>query len=206
MHGLCLPGLGLETYETCGRMFADVLWMYMPGNQSEAADCIQELMGSHDNGFELLWYMLKVVVGMMDTHVVPTMPVYKRKLSRHTGCWDVHQMMMMHQGTRFTQHACTITFLRSVVCPRFRPAAKVELGIFMNAIPYDSRRTVTWAMPRKYEVQTVAQRILQEPLEATITTESLGKMGQPTFLRLAFDDADNRDGPRGRREDSGSKE
>ena len=86
MHGLCLPGLGLETYETCGRMFADVLWMYMPGNQSEAADCIQELMGSHDNGFELLWYMLKVVVGMMDEHMVPKMAVYNGNLSRHAGC------------------------------------------------------------------------------------------------------------------------
>lgn len=164
----------------------------MPDDASEDADSIRESMGGHDNGFEQLWYVLKVVVGMMDEHTVPMTPVYKGNLSRHAGSWDVHQMMMTHRGTRFTQQACTVAFLRSIVCPRFGPAAKVELGILNNAIPTRRRDITNWVMPRKYEVRAVAQRVLQDSPEIAKTEEALGKMGRPTFRRLMYDDVDDR--------------
>ena len=49
--------------------------------------------------------------------------------------WDVHQMLMTHRGTKFTKEDYGIVFLKDIVCPRFAPAAKMELGLLDNMIP-----------------------------------------------------------------------
>jgi hypothetical protein len=102
-HGacsLCLPGLGLATYETCGQLFGDILRTCMPDDESEEADSIREIQAHHENGFAFLWDVLKDVVGIMDEHVVPKQPVYSGSLAKHAGAWDVHQMMMTQRGTK----------------------------------------------------------------------------------------------------------
>ena len=85
-HGLCLPGLGLGTYETCGKTLCGVLRLCMPDDESEDADSIRETMACHANGFALLWHVLRVIVKMMDTHVVPKLPTYTWSLAKHAGC------------------------------------------------------------------------------------------------------------------------
>ena len=129
-----------------------VLIMCMPDDELEDSDSIRETMAYHANGFALLWHMLRVIVEMIDTHVVPKLQVCAGSLAKHTGCWDVHQLMMTHRWMRFTQEDFSVAFLWSVVCPRFGPVAKVELGILQHAIPKNVKCGATWVMPGKYEV------------------------------------------------------
>ena len=85
-HGLFTPGLSLSPYETCGRVFCDIMHMCVPDDAMEDADNIRETHACHENGFDFLWYILKVVVGMMDRHMVPKPPEYSGSLSRDAGC------------------------------------------------------------------------------------------------------------------------
>jgi len=185
-YGLCLPGLGLATYESCGELFGDVLRTCMPDDDSEGADSIRELLAHHENGFAFLWDVLENVVGMMDEHMVPERPEYKGSLAKHAGAWDVHQMMMTQRGTKFTKADCSIAFLKDVRCPRFAPAAKVELGLLRNEIPQNAACGAAWAMPDKYDVRVLAQRILQNSPPPATTEEDMGKIGRPTIRRLEF--------------------
>ena len=137
-YGLCLPGLGLAAYESCGQLFGDVLRTYMQDDDSEGADSMRELLAHHENGFVFLWDVLENVVGMIDKHMVPQRTVYKGSLAKHAGAWDVHQMMMTQRDTKFTKVDCSIAFLKDVICPRFAPVAKVELGLLRNEIPQNA--------------------------------------------------------------------
>ena len=68
--------------------------MCIPNNESEAADNSRETQACHKNGFEFLWYLLKVVVDMTDRHIVLKLPEFKGNLLQHAGGWNVHQILM----------------------------------------------------------------------------------------------------------------
>ena len=89
-HGLCIPEFGLNAYDTCGKLLLDVLRICMPDDSSELAMNIHESQMCYTNGFEFLWYVLKTVVQMMDSHISPRQPVYNGDLAQHAGKWDVH--------------------------------------------------------------------------------------------------------------------
>ena len=120
-------------------------------------------------------------MGMMDKHMLPQQPVYKGSLAKHVGAWDVHHMMMTQRGAKFTKVDCSIAFLNDVICPRFAPTAKVELGLLRNEIPRSSICGKMWAMPDKYDARVLAQRILQNSPKLATTEEDVGKMGRLTF-------------------------
>ena len=97
-----------------------------------------------------MWYVLKIVVQMIDNPISPRQPMYKGNLAQHAGKWDVHQMMTMHRRAKFTKEAGSIAFLRDIVCPRFAPAAKVELGILQNVVPESVAWREPWVIPTQY--------------------------------------------------------
>ena len=82
--------------------------------------------------------------------------MYKGSLAKYAGTWDVHQLTMTQRGTKFTKVDCSIAFLKDVICPRFAPVAKVELGLLRKEIPQNSICGKMWAMPNKYNVRVLA--------------------------------------------------
>jgi hypothetical protein len=70
-HGLYKPVLGLTMYGTFRRILCDILRICMPYDASENVNSICELQSCYMNRFEFLWYVLKVVVIMMDMHISP---------------------------------------------------------------------------------------------------------------------------------------
>jgi hypothetical protein len=143
-HGLCMPGMGKKIYETCGKLFLKILRRYVPDDTTEEAENIQEMMACHTNGFETLWYIMKVVVKMMDPYRAPTRSLYKGSLWRHAGAWDVYRMMIHHRGKVFKAEDCSIGLLRGITDPRFSPAAKVELEILTSAISNGVKSGTAW--------------------------------------------------------------
>jgi hypothetical protein len=84
-HGLCIPGFGLDTYDTCGKLLLDVMRVCMPDDSSEIANNIRESQTCYANGFEFMWYVLKVVLQMMESHVSPQQSAYNGDLAQHAG-------------------------------------------------------------------------------------------------------------------------
>jgi len=186
-HGLCIPGFGLDTYDTCGKLLLDVLRMCMSDDALELATNIRESQMCYTNGFDFLWYVLKMVVQMMDSHISPHQPAYNGDLAQHAGKWDVYQMMMTHRGVNFTKEVASIAFLTDIVCSRFAPVAKVELGILRNAVPESVAWGEPWVMPAQYHVRKLAQRVFQNSPALATSDGDLGKMSRPTFRRLEYD-------------------
>ena len=57
----------------------------MPEDVTEAAENIEEMTTVHYNGFDNLWYIMKVVPKIMDAHRAPVRPKNKGSLLRHAG-------------------------------------------------------------------------------------------------------------------------
>jgi hypothetical protein len=125
-------------------------------DDSEEADGMREMIAIINNGFEFIWHVMKVVVGMLDNHKLPPRPVYKGNLSRHIGNWRVHQLMQLHQGAQFQPDNCSMAFLRKIVCLHYNPAAKVELGMLKNTLQEHVRCGRGWEIPVRFEVRALA--------------------------------------------------
>ena len=97
-------------------------------------------------------------------------------------------MLMTHHGTKFTKEDCVVAFLKDIVCSRFVPAAKVELGLLENTIPESVKWRKSWVMPDKYEVQVLAQKVIHNSLKVLTSGEDLSKIERPTFCRLDYED------------------
>ena len=163
----------------------------------EIVNNICELQTCYANRFEFLWYVMKEVVQMMDTHISPRQPVHKGDLAQYAGKWDVHQTMMTHRGASFTKEAASIAFLGDTVCPWFAPAAKVELGNLYNVVPESVVWGVPWVIPAQYHVRKLAQQVFQKSPALATSNEDMGKMSRPTFGCLKYDGVD---------EDTGSQQ
>ena len=59
-YGLCVPGMGIKLYESCGKLLRKILRRCMPEDVTEAAENIKEMMAVQDNGFDTLWYIMSV--------------------------------------------------------------------------------------------------------------------------------------------------
>ena len=66
-------------------------------------------------------------------------------------------MMLNYCGSNFKPENASTKFLRDIMCPRFLPAAKVELGMLLRDI---ATKISPWTMPKNYEVRIMAARIL----------------------------------------------
>ena len=91
-YGLMLPGTGHSLWKHSGRLLLRVLRFCISDDASEESDNIREMMMCHTNGYDSLWYILKVVARMLDVHSQPLRPVYAGSLSKHVAAWDVYQM------------------------------------------------------------------------------------------------------------------
>jgi hypothetical protein len=158
--GLMLPGMGNSLWKTSGRLLLRVLQFCVPDDASEESDNIREMMACHTNGYDSLWYILKVVARMMDVHCQPPRPKYDGSLSKHAAAWDVYRMQLNHRGTRYRAENASVQFLRDIICPRFSPAAKVELGMLTRDTPSNVRSGKPWNMPGRYDLRVMAARIL----------------------------------------------
>ena len=188
-YGLMLPGMGHELWKTGGRLLLRVLRYCIPDDASEEADNIREMMACHVNGFESLWYILKVVAGLMDAHNLPSKPVYAGSLSKHAAAWEVYRMLMNHRGTQYRAEDAGIQFLRDIVCQRFSPAAKVELGMLMSKIPDGVKSGKDWVMPARYRLRVMASRILEASPGRAVTERD---MARPSMLSRVKQDVDER--------------
>ena len=72
-------------------------------------------MACHMNGYDSLWYILKVVAKMMDVHSQPLRPTYTGSLSKHTAAWDAYRMQLNHHGTRYRAENASVQFLRDII-------------------------------------------------------------------------------------------
>ena len=79
--GLCMPGMGYSLYRICDRVLTQMLKKCMPADDSQKAESIRHTLAGQPNGFDTLWFILKVVTGILDPHRVPARPVYDRRLS-----------------------------------------------------------------------------------------------------------------------------
>ena len=82
-YGLMLPGMGHSLWKDSGRLLLRVLRFCVPEDASKESDNIREIIACHTNGYDSLWYILKVVARMMDVHSQPLRPVYAGSLSKH---------------------------------------------------------------------------------------------------------------------------
>ena len=180
---VCLPGMGTHFWTICGRLLMKVLRQCVPDDSSEGSDNIREMMGCQENGFDSLWYILEVAAQMIDEHRVPVRPVYKGTLAKHTGAWDVYIMMLNHRGSNFKPENASTEFLRSITCPRFSLAAKVELGMLLRDI---AQKVSPWTMPTNYEVRIMAARILAASPQVAATMEDLNR--PPVVWRFQQED------------------
>ena len=94
-------------------------------------------------------------------------------------------MQLNHRGTRYRTKNASVQFLRDIVCPRFSPAAKVELGMLNWDIPDDVRSGRRWTMPGQYELRTMAARILAASPRRAPTEEDLAR--PPAVCRMRQD-------------------
>jgi hypothetical protein len=140
-----------------------------------AAENIKEIMVVQDNGFDTLWYIMKVVAKMMDTHRAPAQPKYKGSMSQHARAWDVYSMMLHHQSTIFKDQDCSVGFLWDIIDPRFSVATKVELGMLTGLMIAGLARDPNWVMPVWYEVRTMSVCILENSPENAIKETDLGR-------------------------------
>ena len=197
-YELCIQGMGIKLYSTCGKLLHKILQRCMPEDTSEAAENIKEMMAVQDNSFDILWYITKVVAKMMDAHMVSARPTYRGSLSRHTGAWDVYRMMLHHRSTIFKGQDCSVVFLRDTNDPQSAATAQVGLGILTNLIISGLTKDPNRVMPTWYEVRTMSAQIIENSPEYAIEEKDLA--GVPTRLlantlnqrRLAHD-YDHRD-------------
>ena len=126
---MCMLGMGTKMYDTCGKLLLKILRICVPDDMTEEGNNIQEMMTCHENEFETLWYIVKVVAKIMNPYRALTLSKYKGSISRHAGVWDVYRMIVHHQGTVFKAQDCSIGFLRDIIDPGFSAAVKMELGM-----------------------------------------------------------------------------
>ena len=65
-EGLCPPGLGLPRYEEIASVLMEILPCLLPDRDSQVTSMVAVVRAKSNNGFDLLWQVLELVVPVFD--------------------------------------------------------------------------------------------------------------------------------------------
>jgi hypothetical protein len=75
-EGLCPPGLGLHRYAEIAIALMEILPRLLPNTDSQIASLIMVVRAESDNGYDLLWRVMELVVPGFDPAIQASAPIW----------------------------------------------------------------------------------------------------------------------------------
>jgi len=181
--GMCLPGIGEDTYQRAGQALKEVLEYTISKTDKHRLG----MQLSHvDDGWEFLHYVLLYVARLTDTSVPPSTPQPSADPFELANRYETYRIERKLKGYKITKHACSIEYLRAVTGVHYATARsqlavlRMDLRNWKNAGEQNNEHN--YRLPREHEIHDLAMFLVKEtPGHANMPIATRGRWHQREY-------------------------